>query len=135
MWYPVNIVFHFLYFISYVFAVLTTRPLWVCTPLWDIISCCYLCLVLMFSFEYWGVWMEFGWNECMWWYKVGDLRLDWIWRSMFYSSLIYVGIEFDESCTAFMPSIGTRSDSVKPTGHAWFSVELCRLIWDYKLFS
>ena len=54
---------------------------------------------------------------------------------MFYSSLIYVGIEFDESCTAFMPSIGTRSDSVKPTGHARFSVELCRLIRNYKLFS
>ena len=47
---------------------------------------------------------------------------------MSYSSLIYVGIEFDESCTAFMPSFGTRSDSVKPTGHARFSVELCRLI-------
>ena len=47
---------------------------------------------------------------------------------MIYPSLIRDCFIDIESCMALVPSIGTRSDSVKPTGHARFSVELYRLI-------
>ena len=112
--------------------VLTTRPLWVCTPVWHwSISCFMLSIDVLFKFIT-ELWMENGWNECMWWNKVGDCELSWIWSFIFDSSLIVYWIVVVESCKAFMPSLGRGRISVKPTGHARFSVEFNRLIWNKK---
>ena len=73
--------------------------------------------------------MDGLWVECLHVVnKVGDCGLSWLWGFMIYPSLIRYCFIVIESCMAFMPSFGTRSDSVKPTGHARFSVELYRLI-------
>ena len=38
-------------------------------------------------FNFVELWMDIGWNECMWCYKVGDCGLSWNWGVMFMSSI------------------------------------------------
>ena len=111
---------------------LTTRPLWVCTPIWHWSILCFMFSIDVLFKSITELWMENGWNECMWWNKVGACELSWSWSFIFYSSLIVYWIVVVESCKAFMPSLGRGRISVKPTGHARFSVEFIRLIWNKK---
>ena len=93
---------------------------------------CYIVfhVYLWFHVDYWRV-MDGIWVVCLYVQnKVGDLRIELIRRFTIYPMFLWYCFDVIGSCTAFMPSFGTRSDSVKPTGHARFSVELYRLIWN-----
>ena len=88
-------------------------------------------MYLMFNYDICGVKDGFGWNVCMWSIRlVVDLSSFWKIYNIGLNCLIS-SILILMSLVWLLAKFGTRSDLVKPTDHARFSVEILHLFWKF----